>query len=93
MKKDIQKSMLKHSKAPFWQAILFSILLVTFIQLSSSVDASPADQDATKQENLEAQVAPSELDNVDGEGRYSVYNNVYLGLFKNCQEYFQVNFC
>jgi len=59
--------MLKYSKAPFWQAIVFSLSVVTFSQISNSVDALPADQDATKQEDLEAQVATSDLDNEDGE--------------------------
>ena len=58
-----------YSKAPFWQAIVFTLSLVTLSQLSSSVDALPAEQDATRHEKREAPDATSAISNEEGEGR------------------------
>ena len=58
-----------HSKAQFWQAVVISLSLVTLCQLSSSVDALPADQDATKHEKREAQEAASDVSNEEGDGK------------------------
>ena len=57
-----------YSKAQFWQAIVFTLSLITLSQLSSSVDALPAEQDATKQKR-EAPDAASAISNEEGEGR------------------------
>ena len=58
-----------YSKAQFWQAILLSVFFVTVSQLSSSVDALPADQDATKHEEVELSDAKSSIGSGDEEGR------------------------
>ena len=58
-----------HSKAQFWQAVVISLSLVTLCQLSSSVDALPADQDATKHEQLETPEAASAVNDEEGDGK------------------------
>ena len=59
-----------YSKAQFWHAILISFTFVTVSQLSSSVDALPADQDATKHEELELSDGTSSIGSGDEDGRY-----------------------
>ena len=59
-----------YSKAQFWQVILFSLSFVTVSQLSNSVDALPADQDATKHEELELSDGTSSIGSGDEDGRY-----------------------
>ena len=56
-----------YSKAQFWHAILISFTFVTVSQLSSSVDALPADQDATKHEEVEIPKSSIENDGEEGE--------------------------
>ena len=67
----IEKSMLNkvpYSKAQFRQAIVLTLSLVALTQLSSSVDALPAEQDATK-EKREAPDATSAISSEEGGGR------------------------
>ena len=59
-----------YSKAQFWHAILISFTFVTVSQLSSSVDALPADQDATKHEEVE--IPKSSVENDGEEGKRGV---------------------
>ena len=58
-----------HSKAQFWQAVVILLSLVTLSQLSSSVDALPADQDATKNEKRDAPDDTVAINDGEGEGR------------------------
>ena len=61
-----------YSKAQFWQAILFSLSVVIVSQLSSSVNALPADQDATKHDELETPDAKSSIENDGEEGQQQI---------------------
>ena len=57
-------SQVPYSKAPFWQILLFSYLLVVLCPFSCTVSALPASEDATKTDKREA----SAISNEDTEG-------------------------